>query len=376
MENEINPIELGEVLGDELHQIRGADQPTGSPELESVFAELHKARMSALCFSGGGIRSATFGLGIMQSLAKHGLLNDFDYLSTVSGGGYLGSWLSAWIQRAKNDFVERTVINDADRYNDYKNFKSGRPSGLSKLDVDEIDNLVMDYVSSHVDLPGQGILEVQTKLSTSSIAGQRSPDPEPTELQHLREYSNYLTPKAGLLSADTWTFFGIYFRNLFLNWTIFIPLISALLITPRLLLAITNIGPVGDAATIGLLGAGLVLASFALAFVINKLPSRNRLDSDLKYDSDTWVLVLGIAPLIALAFIVTTLVAWYSSQESSIAGRFKFLPPVIESDTIYFVIFAVATCGLGFLLFFIWRLMIDGIPKRVGRKSSLCWHRA
>ena len=28
------------------------------------------------------------------------LLSQFDYLSTVSGGGYVGSWLSAWIARA------------------------------------------------------------------------------------------------------------------------------------------------------------------------------------------------------------------------------------------------------------------------------------
>lgn len=49
----------------------------------------------ALAFSGGGIRSATFGLGIAQVLARRGLFAQFDYLSTVSGGGYLGSFLSA-----------------------------------------------------------------------------------------------------------------------------------------------------------------------------------------------------------------------------------------------------------------------------------------
>ena len=48
-----------------------------------------------LAFSGGGIRSATFNLGILQALAENGLLHKFDYLSTVSGGGYIGSWLAA-----------------------------------------------------------------------------------------------------------------------------------------------------------------------------------------------------------------------------------------------------------------------------------------
>lgn len=48
-----------------------------------------------LALSGGGIRSATFGLGVLQALAADRKLDCFDYLSTVSGGGYIGSWLSA-----------------------------------------------------------------------------------------------------------------------------------------------------------------------------------------------------------------------------------------------------------------------------------------
>jgi hypothetical protein len=47
-----------------------------------------------LALSGGGIRSATFCLGVVQTLAARKLLPQFDYLSTVSGGGYLGSFMS------------------------------------------------------------------------------------------------------------------------------------------------------------------------------------------------------------------------------------------------------------------------------------------
>ncbi len=42
--------------------------------------------------SGGGIRSATFALGVFQALARQKLLSKIDYLSTVSGGGYFGSF--------------------------------------------------------------------------------------------------------------------------------------------------------------------------------------------------------------------------------------------------------------------------------------------
>ena len=49
---------------------------------------------SALALSGGGIRSATFCLGLVRGLAGNDVLRHFDYLSTVSGGGYLGSALT------------------------------------------------------------------------------------------------------------------------------------------------------------------------------------------------------------------------------------------------------------------------------------------
>src|SRR5690242_14508514 len=52
-----------------------------------------------LAFSGGGIRSATFNLGVLQALAKLKLLTRLDYLSTVSGGGYIGGWFQAWFYR-------------------------------------------------------------------------------------------------------------------------------------------------------------------------------------------------------------------------------------------------------------------------------------
>jgi hypothetical protein len=50
-----------------------------------------------LALSGGGIRSATFSLGVLVALARRNLLHQFDYLSTVSGGGYLGAFLTTYL---------------------------------------------------------------------------------------------------------------------------------------------------------------------------------------------------------------------------------------------------------------------------------------
>lgn len=52
-----------------------------------------------LALSGGGIRSATFCLGVLRGLARNGVLRRFDYLSTVSGGGYIGAALGRMYQR-------------------------------------------------------------------------------------------------------------------------------------------------------------------------------------------------------------------------------------------------------------------------------------
>lgn len=56
-----------------------------------------------LAFSGGGIRSATFCLGVLQVLAEKRLLRDVDYLSTVSGGGYTGSFVSVQLAGGRTE---------------------------------------------------------------------------------------------------------------------------------------------------------------------------------------------------------------------------------------------------------------------------------
>lgn len=59
------------------------------------------ADAAGLALSGGGIRSATFSLGVLIALARRNLLPQFDYLSTVSGGGYLGAFLTTFLASPK-----------------------------------------------------------------------------------------------------------------------------------------------------------------------------------------------------------------------------------------------------------------------------------
>ena len=53
--------------------------------------------ITGLTFSGGGIRSACFQLGILQGLSESGWLKRVDYLSSVSGGGYMAGCYQ-WLQ--------------------------------------------------------------------------------------------------------------------------------------------------------------------------------------------------------------------------------------------------------------------------------------
>ncbi|MEM1400467.1 MAG: patatin-like phospholipase family protein, partial [Pseudomonadota bacterium] len=88
-------------LPDELIDDEAARERT--PPCRSP-AETGDNYLTGICLSGGGIRSALVSLGAMERLAKSGILSRFDYLSTVSGGGYAGSAMSYfWAMKNKPD---------------------------------------------------------------------------------------------------------------------------------------------------------------------------------------------------------------------------------------------------------------------------------
>lgn len=173
--------------------------PAPAPRADAVMLESEKAHVAALreqdpavarwnpqghmvglALSGGGIRSATFGLGVLQAIAERGWLRRFDYLSTVSGGGYIGSWLSALLHR------------------------KGSEPGVT-------------------DRTG----EVEKLISPRNISNKSD---EPIEIAFLRAYSNYLTPRLGVFSADTLAAVVGYVRNLTFNLLLTLLTISLVLV--------------------------------------------------------------------------------------------------------------------------------------------------
>ena len=59
-----------------------------------------------ICCSGGGIRSAAFNLGALQSLDQEGLLEDADHLAAVSGGSYIAAAWAIAARESDRDLLE------------------------------------------------------------------------------------------------------------------------------------------------------------------------------------------------------------------------------------------------------------------------------
>jgi hypothetical protein len=260
-----SPKSLPDVLEEELDGEIGPNSGAEISEaalqqrLKKVYKRIHslETKRSALCLSGGGIRSASFGLGVLQALARSGLLEKFDYLSTVSGGGYIGGWLSAWIHH--------------------------HPCGR------------------------KGVL---TDLKTTP---DRTIEPESDPIRHLRAFSNYLTPRFGLFSVDSWTIGATILRDILLNWIVLLSWLAAILLIPRfcVLGAFSRPDP---AMLFALLVAALVGLATATAYAAIDLPSF----ADSRWPQRRFLLG-WFAPMFAAAFFFF---AWWVGfrNTSELAG--------------------------------------------------------
>jgi len=233
--SEVFQYELDALEGDPDAKLRPA-------QLTDVNRRAHRAKLSGLAFSGGGIRSATFNLGVIQALAEMRMLRHFDYMSTVSGGGYIGGWLSKLIAEHQGD-VEK----------------------------------------------------VEEELAPASCC--EAPRSEPDSVQFLRRYSNYLTPRTGLFSADTWTLLLTYCRNTLLNMSMLTAWLTAAFLLPRMLVVGVDrlLAPPFTPPDIAAISCFLV-AVFFIALSISR--RGNSMDKGWFSQKQEWILVTVCLPLI------------------------------------------------------------------------------
>jgi hypothetical protein len=184
-----------------------------------------KTSLLGLAFSGGGIRSATFSLGLIQGMADRNILPYIDLISSVSGGGYISSWLIAWTKRRGNIHS----VQDSLRGN-------ASPIGCTTGPDGSIRNTSTANLSDR-----RTVLQQIQKRAAAAPRLEGLPatnqDPQADHLRPvrlLRDYSRYLAPESGLFSADTWTIAATWLRNTLLNLSILMLLFGALLILPRI----------------------------------------------------------------------------------------------------------------------------------------------
>jgi Patatin-like phospholipase. len=265
-------------------------------ESQQLPADQTQRPIVGLAFSGGGIRSATFNLGILQGLAKFKLLERIDYLSTVSGGGYIGSWLITWIKRASTQEVQQKL-------GEYE----------SNPDTDPPDPI---------------------------------PAPEPEEINFLRDYSNYLTPRKGIFGADTWAGIATYARNVLLNQLILVSFLGGILFLPWVAVQARAWIPnfLTDFNLLAALSAAFTLFTIVMASYQVALCSRT--DQPAPKIAQQPLVLLSIVLPLFLSALCSIVLLW----NEGIAARHATLSSLPAHGILFWVILIAALYGSAHLL--------------------------
>jgi hypothetical protein len=260
------------------------------------------AGLFGLALSGGGIRSATFALGILQGMADRNILPYIDILSTVSGGGYIGSWMISWIKR-------RGSVNSV------QESMRGNATSL-RLGDDCADR----------NTPRSSNVEVKPFGWITRNSDPHADHVRPIRL--LRQYSRYLAPQAGLFSADTWTIAATWVRNSILNFTVLISLFGAVLLLPRMVIFLmlhlrlfaensfvrASGGLVGFLLLVLIGGLPLLWACYLIGADNLKTFGPYRRDSKAPRGYDDSQVVSRILLLIVIGAFLETTILWYSGS--------------------------------------------------------------
>jgi hypothetical protein len=196
--------ELDDVLAAELAHLHHHRHPSKAPEQM-------RRTLVGLALSGGGIRSATTNLGVLQALAELRILPLVDYLSTVSGGGYIGSCLSTLLS-LNSTRVWKTPAE--------------RP-----------------HPKAHIFAPGN-CPEFDTSWGRFPFRGDflsRNARRANDLIAHLRTHGNFLIARSGLLRRDAMRAVGNVLTGLIYNVSGFVLLLF--IVTTLYLAVVTTMAP-------------------------------------------------------------------------------------------------------------------------------------
>ncbi len=307
MTDERPRLRFYQTLAQELLSIRKARGETPNQGVDSsnsseseVYKEAEDAGLAGIAFSGGGIRSATFNLGVIQAFSKKQRLHKFDYLSTVSGGGYIGSWMSALFHRNKKDDVDAKFVKE------FQNRLTTHPCAVGS--------------------------------DCSETSGYRKPNSsgfppvEHAAVRYLRGYSNYLTPRLGL-SGDVLALISLFLRNVILVQIVLAVMIAFVLLVPYIVNSMSHfvISKPGElpfkVSTVAIIGVVFQLVGLWFCGVLLNRGKRT-LEDDLQREADDHEdhaaskVVIGILlPAFFGAWLVTIAMASSAGFDEHIQSR-------------------------------------------------------
>ena len=172
------------------------DGDRGRPEMRLAADR----RPVGLALSGGGIRSATFNLGVLQALASHRILPHVDYLSTVSGGGYIGSCFSSLLSRRQPPPPSKD--REPRPLPDHGDYRIGREPERAPAFGTHPANFPFNTE------PGQ-------KADANGLDGRK-------QVRHLRTHGDFIIARQQVLSRDMLRAVGNVLGGLFYHLLIFV----------------------------------------------------------------------------------------------------------------------------------------------------------
>lgn len=290
---------------------------SGAPDERSAAERVADSR--ALALSGGGIRSATFNLGLLQSLAEGRKLREFDYLSTVSGGGYTGGFLGCLFHRAADEApgaspkeiaaeVEQVLASDEApvirwlRDNGRYLAPRGGTDVLFALAI-----YLRNMMAVHLPM---GLL----LLCAFTLTGWLRENP--LSLPHFLPSLLWLLPAASLTAyvASSWAYWMLYRKGYGAVFHRALALLLAAASIP-LFQGLAADAPAGIRILSGGLAA-IALLSFLTALALSRGPartsiSRNRLS---RWSSHLLTLALALCALAAVDELAFRLHRWFDGQ--------------------------------------------------------------
>jgi hypothetical protein len=285
----------------------------------NIYLDLNRDNHWALCLSGGGIRSAAFALGVIQRFAAQpiapkcpadepgSVLQQFEYLSTVSGGGYIGSWLSAWL------FQQRQA----------------------------------------------GANAVVAALNTRAKDHE-----EGAALRNLRRDSHYLAPSFSAISPDLWSDIAGVVRNLCLNWILLVPpMMFSVLVSKALAYIFIDALKVKDLSDwfVIMMAVATICFIVALSFSVANRPARGLINASqrqfLAWDLSVFLLAAALLVFVlrspggqaTLTFVVRAVGLQAVGDEGQFSATIVLLRGTLLGLAIYLVSWFAASLWPKFL---------------------------